>query len=129
MYDKTQIKPCPSLFDGLSGKPRVLKMENHSPMGKDGTMVVPIALSEEDWQDIVAYAYAHGTMVDMAAERVLGKLKELGLDENTLIICITGHSNALSQFCIWVFPLSSLFLSLGSVKGCTHLQDGPGSLI
>lgn len=96
MYDKTKIKPYPSLYDTLEDKPAVLKSEAQSPMGKDGVVVTPSPLSPEDWQDILVHAYAHCTMVDAAAGRVLDKLKELGLDENTLIIYTTDHGDALA---------------------------------
>lgn len=96
MYDRTEIPPYPSLNDTLEDKPRVLRMENNGPMGKDGEIQVPPPMSLEEWQDVLVHCYAHGTMVDAAGGRVLDKLKELGLDENTLIIWTTDHGDALA---------------------------------
>lgn len=96
MYDKSQILPYPSLYDDLEDKPNVLKMESNGPMGVDGQIRIPSALSEEEWQDLLVHCYAHGTMIDAAGGRILNKLKELGLDENTLIIWTTDHGDAIA---------------------------------
>lgn len=96
MYDKSKIQPYPSINDDLSDKPDVLKTESSHPMGNNGRIVQPTALSQEEWQDILVHCYAHGTMVDAAAGRVLDKVKELGLDENTLIIWTTDHGDAIA---------------------------------
>lgn len=95
MYDKTKILPYPSLYDDLEDKPEVLKKEASHPMGKDGHVQVG-ALSKEEWQDILLHCYANQTMIDAAAGRVVDKIKELGLDENTLIIWTTDHGDAVS---------------------------------
>lgn len=96
MYDKTQILPYPSLYDDLQDKPHVLKRESSHPMGNDGEIVFPTPLSPEEWQTVLHHCYAHGTMVDAAGGRVISKLRELGLDENTLILWTTDHGDAIA---------------------------------
>jgi len=96
LYDKTKILPYPSYYDTLEDKPRVLQEEINEPLGKDGYLVRPPVLPWSAWQDILAHCYAHITMCDAAAGRILDKLKDLGLDENTLIVWTTDHGDAIA---------------------------------
>ncbi len=97
MYDPSKIELHPSLFDDLSDKPDVLKAEATMPFGgENGKIVQPTALSKEEWQLLLARCYAHITMVDAAGGQILDKLKELGLDENTVVIWTTDHGDALA---------------------------------
>ncbi len=65
-------------------------------MGNNGEVVYPTPISPEGWQDILHHCYAHGSLVDAAGGRVIEKLKELGLDENTLIMWTTDHGDAIA---------------------------------
>lgn len=96
MYDKTKILPYPSGHDTLEDKPMVLRTERSHPMCDENEMVNPDGLTQEQWQDILVHCYAHGTMVDAAGGRVIDKLRELGLDENTIIIWTTDHGDAIA---------------------------------
>ena len=96
MYDKTQITPYPSFYDTLEDKPKVLREESNEPLGKDGLVVSPPSLPWSEWQDILVHCYAHITMLDAAAGRILDKVKELGFDENTLIVWTTDHGDAIA---------------------------------
>ncbi|MCB0190150.1 MAG: sulfatase-like hydrolase/transferase, partial [Caldilineaceae bacterium] len=58
---------------------------------------VPSALPWPQWQQIMARAYAHTTMVDAAAGLILDKLEALGLAENTIVIWTADHGDALAS--------------------------------
>ncbi len=97
MYDPSKIDPYPSLYDDLLDKPEVLKSEATLPFGDDNHKIVqPTALSKEEWQLLMARCYAHITMVDAADGQILDKLKDLGLDKNTVVIWTTDHGAALA---------------------------------
>lgn len=96
MYDPAQIEPYPSFDSNLDGKPDVVKWEVNRPMGDGKHIIHPNPLPWTDWQVMLARCYAHGTLVDAAGGVVLDKLKELGLDENTIVIWSTDHGDALA---------------------------------
>ncbi|MEM8863407.1 MAG: sulfatase-like hydrolase/transferase, partial [Chloroflexota bacterium] len=49
-----------------------------------------------EWQKMLALCYAQITLVDEAGGRILAKLDELGLAENTLVIWTADHGDALA---------------------------------
>lgn len=50
-----------------------------------------------EWQKMLARCYAHITMVDAAGGLIVDKLRQLGLDEDTLIIWTTDHGDAIAS--------------------------------
>lgn len=81
----------------LEGKPASYFRERSTPFGKDDKLIIPSTLSWEEWKEIIRRCFAHITMVDAAGGMILNKLKELNLDENTLIIWTTDHGDALAS--------------------------------
>ena len=72
-------------------------MEANLPLGDDEQQIIyPNPLPWSEWQRVLAHCYAHGTMVAQAGGLILQKLKELGLDENTLVIWLTDHGDAVA---------------------------------
>ncbi|MEZ4676717.1 MAG: hypothetical protein R2932_21075 [Caldilineaceae bacterium] len=57
---------------------------------------MPGALPWSQWQQIMARAYAHSTMVDAAAGLILDQLAALGLAENTVVIWTADRGG-----CLW----------------------------
>jgi len=51
-------------------------------------------LSEETWQRIIARYYGLVTMVDDALGRILARLRDLGLEDSTLVLFTTDHGDA-----------------------------------
>lgn len=97
LYDPEDILPYPSFDNTLEDKPLRLKMEASMPLSSDGmTISVPNPLPWEEWQKIMTRCYAHTTMLDEAGGMIVQKLKELGLDENTIVIWSTDHGDAIS---------------------------------
>ncbi len=96
-YNPDEITLPPSFTDDLSGQPDVFKDERTMPMGEHGKLSVPSALPLKIWQEVLARCYGHISMIDAAGGMVIDKLRELGLDENTLIIWGTDHGDALAS--------------------------------
>lgn len=96
LYNPADIKPYPSLNNPLADKPFVVKEEPNRPMGDGKQVITPSPVPLEDWQLMMARCYAHGTMIDAAGGVILDKVKELGLDENTVIIWTTDHGDAIA---------------------------------
>lgn len=86
-----------SLHDDLATKPPFYKRERSHPFGSDDIIVQPSPVPWDEWKEIIRRCFAHITMLDAAAGRILDKLRELGLDKNTLIIYTTDHGDALAS--------------------------------
>ncbi len=97
LYKDFEIEPYGSYASDLQGKPSTYFRERSSPFGKDDNLVIPSPVKWEEWQEIVRYCFAHITMVDAAGGMVLDKLRELGLDKNTIIVWTTDHGDALAS--------------------------------
>lgn len=97
MYDDIDVPEYGSFRSNLEGKPEFYHRERSLPFGKDNKIIIPSPVEWEEWKEIVKYCYAHITMVDAAGGMIIDKLKELGLDENTLIIWTTDHGDALAS--------------------------------
>lgn len=96
LYDQDAIEQYPTFDSRLEDKPRVLKMEASRPLGDGEYIIHPNPLSWKEWQSILAHCYAHISMLDQAGGLIVNKIKELGLDENTIIIWSTDHGDAIA---------------------------------
>ncbi len=96
LYNPEDIQQYPSFDNDLKDKPNVLKTEANKPLGDGKNIIYPNPLPWSEWQKVLARCYAQITMVDAAGGMVLDKLKELGLDENTIIIWTTDHGDAIA---------------------------------
>lgn len=96
MYNPADIKEYPSFNNDLHDKPYTLRMEANKPIGDGENIIYPNPIPWSDWQNILAHCYAHGSMIDAAGGMIIDKVKELGLDENTLIIWSTDHGDAIA---------------------------------
>ena len=63
---------------------------------RERQLIRPNPMEWSRWQKILSRCYGQITMVDEAAGRVIEKLRELHLDENTLIIWTADHGDALA---------------------------------
>lgn len=98
MYDPEDIPVYGSFSDSLAGKPDIYWQDPHDKLtDDDGRFVTPSKIRWDEWQRIIARAYAHITMVDAAGGLVLDKLEELGLTDNTLVIWTADHGDALGS--------------------------------
>ncbi len=98
LYDPEAIPEYGNHADTLAGKPEFFWHDPHRQLiDGQGRFVTPSKLNWGQWQQIIARAYAHITMVDAAAGLLLDKLDELGLSENTLVIWTADHGDALAS--------------------------------
>lgn len=71
-------------------------MEANRPIGDGENIIYPNPIPWSGWQDILAHCYAHISLLDAAGGMIVDKIRELGLDENTLIIWSTDHGDAIA---------------------------------
>ena len=98
MYDPAKIKEYGNFSDDLKNKAEVQRVDSNNYLS-DGNnrLIVPSPLPWSEWQQILTRVYAHISMVDAAGGLVLDKIKELGLDQNTLIVWTTDHGDAVAS--------------------------------
>lgn len=96
LYDPKKIKEHPTFRSQLKDKPYTLHMEANRPIGDGEEIIYPNPLPWSEWQRILAHCYAHITMLDAAGGMIVDKLRELGMDEDTLIIWSTDHGDAIA---------------------------------
>ncbi len=98
LYDPVSIPEYPSFGDTLQDKPEVYFYDTNRPLSDDlNQFYTPSPLSWNDWQLIMARAYAHASMVDAAGGMILDRLEALGLAENTVVLWTTDHGDALAS--------------------------------
>lgn len=97
LYDPSEIPRYPSFDNRLEDKPDCYRKEHNLGISDENQrLIIPNPIPWETWQLWLARCYAHISMVDAAAGLVLDKLKELGLDKNTLVIWTADHGDALA---------------------------------
>lgn len=96
LYKDVSFPPYISFNSKLEGKPEVYYTEKNVPIGKDNQIVIPNALKWEEYEEMLKCCAAQITMIDEAVGRILDKIKELGMDENTLIIWTADHGDGLA---------------------------------
>lgn len=97
LYDPEEIQPFGSLHATLEGKPDLYRIEWTVPFGEDNRLCQPTKLTDGQWRDILRHVYAHITMIDYAGGLILDKLRELGMDRNTLIVWTTDHGDSIAS--------------------------------
>lgn len=98
MYTPEDIPVYGNFYDNLLNRAEVHSVEDNRLIGDDNQRIIlPSQVPWKDWQQILARAYGHVSMVDDAAGKILDKVKELGLEENTIIIWTTDHGDALAS--------------------------------
>lgn len=97
LYNPEEIGEYPSFKDNLKEQPDVFKMEVSRPLTSDGKWIdTPNSFTWKEFQMLMARCYGHISMIDAAGGQIINKVKELGLDENTIIIWTTDHGDALA---------------------------------
>lgn len=97
MYPPEDIPMYPTFDSPQLDKPCCYRKEHNLGIADaDQNLIYPNPIPWKDWQLLLSRCYAHSTMIDDAVGLVLKKLKELGLDENTLIIWTADHGDAIA---------------------------------
>jgi arylsulfatase A-like enzyme len=87
MYDPDQIELWPNMHDPLENKPRIQKRfrESFYPAGQSHP--------PEVWRQLIAWCWGFTSFVDAQIGRVLDKLHELGLTDETVVLFSTDHGD------------------------------------
>lgn len=96
-YDPSEIAEYGNFRTDLDTKPEVYRREANAPIGVDDTLVQPNPLPWQEWQQVLAHAYAQTTLVDAAGGLILDTLDELGIADNTLVLWTTDHGDAVAS--------------------------------
>lgn len=98
LYSPCDIRLPLSLRENVytNNKPTIYAAEHNRGLNRDGKIIYPSPLDEDDWRHILARCYAQTTLVDAAAGVILDALCEFGLEEDTLVIMTTDHGDAVA---------------------------------
>lgn len=96
MYDPDDI-PLPVSF-GKGDLPLIAQMRKALDDGvaQRGAQA-PFAVTEEETRQIIALTYGMITMIDDAIGRILAKLAELGLADNTVVVFTADHGDYMGD--------------------------------
>jgi arylsulfatase A-like enzyme len=87
MYDPAEIPVEPSFAETWANKPRAQELyEHHWGLSAGGW---------RGWREIVARYWGYVTMIDDLVGRMLGVLRELALEEDTLVVYTTDHGDQM----------------------------------
>jgi len=86
MYDRALIQPWINFRDDYTGKPASVKR-----FRRDFYQALPTDWT--GWREIVGLYYDYTTMVDDQIGRLLQRLEELGLKDNTIVIFESDHGD------------------------------------
>jgi arylsulfatase A-like enzyme len=87
MYDPAAIPPWPNAADPLDGKPAVQRIkQRHWRTDR---------MSWADWQPLVATYFGEISLIDAQVGRVLERLDDLGLADDTLVVWTTDHGDTI----------------------------------
>ncbi|SPF75754.1 Arylsulfatase [Aliiroseovarius pelagivivens] len=96
MYDPAEIE-LPSSF-GKGNLPPIKAMQRAMEEGTDPRdNQNPFAVTEDEARAIIALTYGMITMIDDAIGRVLKRLEDLGLADNTVVIFTTDHGDYMGD--------------------------------
>lgn len=84
MHDPNEMRLPANLRDSLEGKPYVHRLCRD----RQGTA----AWSDDDWRIMLAHYYGNITMLDDLFGRLLARLDERGLTENTVVVFTSDHA-------------------------------------
>jgi arylsulfatase A-like enzyme len=97
LYDPSKINEYGIFRDNLQDKPEIYKNMNQPIASEQGKLIVPSVFPWQQWQELLAKAYAQTTMIDDAALSILKTLDELEMTDNTLVIWTSDHGDALAS--------------------------------
>jgi arylsulfatase A-like enzyme len=87
MYDPASVPPEPSFMETWEGKPYVQELFERFWGLRD--------IGWRGWQGIVARYWGYVTMIDDLVGRMLEALRDLGLEEDTLVVFTTDHGDMM----------------------------------
>jgi len=98
MYDPADCAPPPSFNAEIANAPPLRqRLIEQAAAGKRDLRVAAFACSESEVREYLALTYGMITMVDDAAGRILRKLSDLGLAEDTVVIFTSDHGDLMGD--------------------------------
>ena len=85
MYDPASVPEPPEFRDDFEGKPYIHRRMVERWSTQD--------LDWDWWQPVVARYWGFVTLLDMLTGRILGRLRDLGLEDNTAVFFTTDHGD------------------------------------
>ena len=92
MFDPGDIPQYPSWDDDLEGRP--LRYLTHRDLSHPSAAEWP---DWSTWQKVLARCYGQGLQADAAVGQVLGRLESLGLADNSVVIWVADHGDAVAS--------------------------------
>ncbi|MDA0241159.1 MAG: sulfatase-like hydrolase/transferase, partial [Proteobacteria bacterium] len=98
MYDPADCLPSESLgAKHVDPTPMAERLHKEYADGKRESRVASYAVNENEARESIALTYGMISMVDSAVGRILAKLKELGMDKNTVVMFTSDHGDLMSD--------------------------------
>ncbi|MFV0503960.1 MAG: sulfatase-like hydrolase/transferase [Lachnospirales bacterium] len=95
LYDEDEVELYPSFSDDLKNKPSSHKFELNKYCSKNKEIIIPNPMEEKEWKKILTRCYGMISMCDDAMGKIIDKLEELNMFENTIVIFATDHGDAI----------------------------------
>ena len=89
LYDPDQVDRWPNFDETFEGKPLIQQKEMLRWNASH--------LTWKDWQKVIAHYWGYVTFIDDQIARILDKLKQLGLAENTVVVYSADHGDMLGS--------------------------------
>lgn len=96
LYPEESIGEYPSFRDNLEQKPDIYRFEGGRGISENYRIKLDNDVPWKTWAETMSRCYGQATLVDEAGGRILHKLEELGLADNTLIIWTADHGDGLA---------------------------------
>jgi arylsulfatase A-like enzyme len=87
MYDPNDVELWPSFRDTLEGKPNAHDRHRRSFYHEH------VRFSEHDWRRLIAKYWGYCSFIDAEVGRLLSKLEELGMADETAVFFTTDHGD------------------------------------
>jgi arylsulfatase A-like enzyme len=97
MYDPDTID-LPASYHNPAPQPTTAYIQARTAAGEiNRNAILPFAASERETREIIALTYGMIAMVDDCVGRVLAKLQDLGLTEDTVILFTSDHGDFMGE--------------------------------
>ncbi len=96
LYDPKSIPEHPNFRDDLENKPRIYRKDVNYPTSDNGELIYPNPLPWSKWQEVLVANYAQQSLMDEAIGRILKTLRELSMDQDTMVIWTSDHGDGLA---------------------------------
>jgi arylsulfatase A-like enzyme len=93
-YDPRAMPLWPNTADDLADKPAPQRLYRDTITGSG-------SLSDDEWRVCIARYYAFCTLIDDQLGRLLGTLRALGVERDTVVLFVTDHGDLIGAHRLW----------------------------